>query len=160
MYIVYVYIYYCYCVQSCLILCDPMDCRLPGFSVHGIFQARVLEWVAISFSRGSSQPRDQTSISCIFCIGRQILFPLCHLVIYACIYFTICIYIKSLSSLKQTRMCVLIAQWCLTVCNAIDCSPPGFYIRGIFQARILEGAAISSSRVLTLTQCYMSIASQ
>ena len=40
--------------QSCLTLCDPMDCSLPGFSVHGIFQARVLEWVAISFSRGSS----------------------------------------------------------------------------------------------------------
>ena len=40
--------------QSCLTLCDPMDCSPPGFSVHGIFQARVLEWVAISFSRGSS----------------------------------------------------------------------------------------------------------
>ena len=39
-------------------LCDPMDCSLPGSFVHGIFQARVLEWVAISFSRGSSQPRD------------------------------------------------------------------------------------------------------
>ena len=44
--------------QSCLTLCDPKDYRLPGFSIHGIFQARVLEWVAISFSRGSSQPRD------------------------------------------------------------------------------------------------------
>ena len=40
--------------QSCLTLCNPMDCSLPGFSVHGIFQARVLEWVAISFARGSS----------------------------------------------------------------------------------------------------------
>ena len=44
---------------------DPMDCRPPGFSVHGIFQARILEWVAISFSRGSSWPRDQTHIFCI-----------------------------------------------------------------------------------------------
>ena len=44
--------------QSCLTLCDPMDCSLPGFSVHGIFQASVLEWVAISFSRGSSWPGD------------------------------------------------------------------------------------------------------
>ena len=44
--------------QSCLILCNPMLCSLPGSSVHGIFQARVLEWVAISFSRGSFQPRD------------------------------------------------------------------------------------------------------
>ena len=49
--------------QSCLTLCDPMDCSLPGSSVHGIFQARVLEWVAISFSKGSSQPRDGTRVS-------------------------------------------------------------------------------------------------
>ena len=49
--------------QSCLTLCDPVDCSLPVSSVHGIFQARVLEWVAISFSRGSSQPRDQTWVS-------------------------------------------------------------------------------------------------
>ena len=40
--------------QSCPTLCDPMDCSLPGFSVHGVFQARVPEWVAMSFSRGSS----------------------------------------------------------------------------------------------------------
>ena len=45
--------------QSCLTLSDPMDCSLPGSSVHGIFQTRVLEWVAISFSRGSSRPRDR-----------------------------------------------------------------------------------------------------
>ena len=44
--------------QSCLTLCDPMDCSPPGSSVHGILQARILEWVAISFSRGSSQPTD------------------------------------------------------------------------------------------------------
>ena len=46
--------------QSCSTLCDPMDCGPPGSSVHRILQARILEWVAISFSRGSSQPRDQT----------------------------------------------------------------------------------------------------
>ena len=51
--------------QSCLTLCNPMDCSLPGSSVHGIFQAIVLEWVAIFFSRGSSQPRDGTRVSCI-----------------------------------------------------------------------------------------------
>ena len=50
--------------QSCPILCDLMDYSLPGSSVHGIFQAGVLEWVAISFSRGSSQPRDWTRVSC------------------------------------------------------------------------------------------------
>ena len=49
--------------QSCPTLCDPMDCCLPGSSVHGIVQARILEWVAISFSKGSSQPRAQTWVS-------------------------------------------------------------------------------------------------
>ena len=44
--------------QSCLTLSDPKGCSLPGSSVHGVFQARILEWVAISFSRGSSQPKD------------------------------------------------------------------------------------------------------
>ena len=51
--------------QSYPALCNPMDCSLPGSSLHGILQARVLEWVAISFSRGSSRPRDQTRVSCI-----------------------------------------------------------------------------------------------
>ena len=51
--------------QSCPTFYDPMDCSLPGSSVYGILQARVLEWVAISFSRGSSQPRDRTRVSCI-----------------------------------------------------------------------------------------------
>ena len=48
---------------SCPTLCDPVDCSLPSSSVHGILQARILEWVAISFSRGSSQPRDRTWVS-------------------------------------------------------------------------------------------------
>ena len=47
------------------LFCDTMDCSLPGSSVHGISQAKILDWVAISFSRGSSQPRDQTHVSCI-----------------------------------------------------------------------------------------------
>ena len=51
--------------QSCPTLCDPMDCSLPGSSVHGILQARIIEWVAASSSRESSQPRDQTWVSCI-----------------------------------------------------------------------------------------------
>ena len=50
--------------QSCPTLCNPVDCDLTGFSVHRIFQARILEWVAISFSRGSSWLRDQTWVSC------------------------------------------------------------------------------------------------
>ena len=50
--------------QSCPTLCNPMDCSLPGSSIHGILQARILEWVAIPFSRGSSPPRDRTQVSC------------------------------------------------------------------------------------------------
>ena len=49
--------------QACPTLCDPQDCSLPGSSVHGILQARMPEWVAVPFSRGSSQPRDQTWFS-------------------------------------------------------------------------------------------------
>ena len=56
--------------RSCLTLCDPTDWSLPGSSVHETFQVRILEWVAISSSRGPSQPRDQTHLSCT---GRQIL---------------------------------------------------------------------------------------
>ena len=56
-------------VQSCPTLCNPMDCSLSGSSVHGIFKARVLEWVAISYSRGSSRPRDWTRVSHI--VGRR-----------------------------------------------------------------------------------------
>ena len=54
--------------QSCLALCNSMNCSLPGFSVHGILQTRILQWVAIPFSRGFSQPRDRTQVSHI--VGR------------------------------------------------------------------------------------------
>ena len=52
-------------VQSSITLCDPVDYSLPGSSLHGIFQVRILEWVAIFFSRGSSPPRDRSQVSCI-----------------------------------------------------------------------------------------------
>ena len=55
--------------QSCQTLCDPVNCSPPGSSIHGILQARVLEWVASSFSRGSSQPTDWTQVSLI--AGRR-----------------------------------------------------------------------------------------
>ena len=61
----------CVCAQPCPTLWNPMDCSLPGSSVHGILQARLLEWVPIFYSRGSSRRRDQTHICCI---GRQILY--------------------------------------------------------------------------------------
>ena len=61
--------------QLCRTLCDPMDCSPPGSSVHGISQARILEWVAISCTRGSPQPRDRTQVSCtageFFTLGHE-----------------------------------------------------------------------------------------
>ena len=60
--------------KSCRTLCNPMDCSLPGSSVHGIFQTRILEWVAISFSRGSSPPRDNLGL--LHC--RWILYQLSY----------------------------------------------------------------------------------
>ena len=71
----------CMCVfllvtQSYVTLCDPMDCILPGSSVHEILQARILEWVVIPFSRGSSPPRDLPTLGLLHC--RQILYHLSH----------------------------------------------------------------------------------
>ena len=68
----------CLVIQSCPTLCDPMDYSPPGSSVHGILQPRILEWVAISFSRGSSRPRDRIQVSRIVdrrftvnpCVGK------------------------------------------------------------------------------------------
>ena len=60
-------------LQSCPTLCNPLDCSPPGSSVHAILQARILEWVSMPFSRGSSQPRDQTHLSYVSCIGRWVL---------------------------------------------------------------------------------------
>ena len=56
-------------LQSGPTLCDPMECSLPVSSVQGVFQARILEWVALPYSRGSFQPRDQTHVSYVCCIG-------------------------------------------------------------------------------------------
>ena len=106
--------------QLCLTLCNPMDCRPPGSSVHGIFQARILEWVATSFSRISSQPRDWTQVS---------------LIVDRC--FTIWATRESESEVTQS---------CPTLCDPVDCSPPGSSVHGILQARILEWVAISFSR--------------
>ena len=112
------------CVQ---LFCDPMDCSPLGSSIQEILQARTLHCVAISFSRGSSQPRNQTHVSCI---GRQILYPLSHQ-----------------GSPKHNHESESeVAQSCLTLCNPVDCSPPGFSTHGINQARTLEWVAISFSR--------------
>ena len=113
-------------IQSCLILFDPMDCSLPGSSSLGIFQAKILEWVAISFSRRSSRPRDQTRISCF--PGR---------------FFTIWATWEPILPHRKKKVKV---KSFLTLCDHMDCSLPGSFIHGIFQARILEWVAISFSR--------------
>ena len=65
---------WCIVYVSCPTICNSVDCSLPGSSVLASFQTGILEWVAIYYSRGSSQPRDQTRVFCISCIGRQILY--------------------------------------------------------------------------------------
>ena len=64
---------YAQLLQSCQTLCNPMDCSLPGSSVHEIPQARILEWVTMPSPKGSSRPRKQTHVSCISCIEANSL---------------------------------------------------------------------------------------
>ena len=103
-----------------------MDYSPPGSSVHDISQARILEWVSISFSRRSSWPRVQTHVSCI---GRQILY---HWATWEALIEGFYAAAKSLQS-------------CPTLCDPIDGSPPGPPVPGILQARTLEWVAISFS---------------
>ena len=81
------YICACPVAQSCPALCDPMDCSPPGSSIHVILQARILQGVAISFSRGSSRPRDRIRVSYISYTGSWVLYHSHHLgfvYIYVC----------------------------------------------------------------------------
>ena len=92
--------------QSCLTLCDPVDCSPPGSSVRGILQARILEWVVIPFSRRSSQPRDQTWVSCTagrFCLSEP---PSSHQL--ATIYIESIVYmlLLLLNRFSRVRLCV------------------------------------------------------
>ena len=70
----YIHRHACSVAQLCLTLWDSMDCSPSGSSVHGISQARILEWVAVSFSRGSSWPKDWTHVSFISCNGKWIFY--------------------------------------------------------------------------------------
>ena len=144
--------------QSCPTLSDPMDCSLPGSSVHGIFQARVLEWGAIAFS--ILQPK-----SCFFPLllySRFSLLLLSHfsrvrlratpeMAAYqaphpwdspgkntgvGCHFLLQCMKVKSESE---------VAQSCPTLSDPMDCSLPGSSVHGIFQARVLEWGAITQS---------------
>ena len=105
--------------------CDPLDCSPPGFSVYVLSQARILKWVAISFSKESSWPGTQT---CLSCIGRQMLYHW---------------------ATREAHVCVcvcLVSQSGLTLCDPWDiaCQAPLSMV--ILQARILEWVAMTSSR--------------
>ena len=109
--------------QLCLTLCDPMD-----YTVHRILQARILEWVALPFSRESSQPRVRIQVSCI-----------------AGGFFTSCATREAPNHVSnESESESEVAQRCPTLCDPVDCSPPGSSVHGILQARILEWVAISS----------------
>ena len=104
--------------QSCPILCNPID-----YTVHGMLQIRILEWVAYPFSSGSSQPRNRTEVSCI-----------------AGGFFTSwatrgSVFLYQLGIVILLRLCVC-AQLCPTLCDPTGGSPPGFSVHGVFQARI------------------------
>ena len=78
-------------LQSCLTLCDPMNCSLAGSSVHGILQARILEWVAMPFSRGSAWTRDRTHDSSISCIAGGFFTYMLRSVILLCSIWYLCL---------------------------------------------------------------------
>ena len=101
--------------QSCPNLCDCMDCSPPGSSVHEILQARLLEWIAIPFSRGSSWPKDQTQFSCI--AGRFLTIWVTRET--RSLYNRYNIYNLSLVQFSS------VAQSCPTLCDPMNCSMPG-----------------------------------
>ena len=119
-----------------------MDCSPPGSSIHGIPQARILEWVVMPFSIGSSQPRDWTQVSHI--AGR---------------FFTIWVTGEAqtqarlwINRVQTSPILCLAAQSYLTFGDPMDCSPPGSSIHWIIQARILVWVAVPFSREIFLTQ--------
>ena len=109
----------CLVAQSCLTLCDPMDCSPPGSSVCGILQARILEWVAMSSSRGSPQPKDQTQVPCIaggfFAVWatREALGSLSYLqpfiIVFVFICLLVCLFVCFGLLLARVSFCGL--QW-------------------------------------------------
>ena len=134
-------------LQSCLTLCDPIDGSPPGSPIPGIFQARVLEWVAIAFSieraccccccqvasvvSDSVQPhrRQPTRLLCPWDSPGKNTGVGCHFLLQ-------CMKMKSESE---------VAQSCPTLSDPMDCSLPGSSVRGIFQARVLQWGAIAFS---------------
>jgi len=140
--LVFSHSYYYECEsESCSVVSNSrnsMDCSLPGSSVRGILQATVLAWVAILFSRGSSQPKDWTWVSCT--AGR-------FLTIWAtrACWATVHGVTESDSNERPAAAAAKSLQSCPTLCDPIDGSPPGSPVPGILQARTLKWVAISFS---------------
>ena len=118
----------CLVAKLCPTFCDPMDYSSPSLSLHGIFQTRILEWFAASFSRGSSWPRDRTHVSCIASFTTET------------------------PGKPTTTAAAKLLQSCPTLCDPIDGSPPGSPVPGILQARTLEWVAISFSYTYSKNQ--------
>ena len=111
-----VYIHAC-CTQSRLTLCDPMDCGPPGSAAHGISQARILEWVAVSFSGGSSWPgiKPRSPASQVDSLPAELSGN------------TLCTYMMSYISYRWWEdCCCSVAQLCLSLFDPMDCRMPGF----------------------------------
>ena len=100
---------WCLVIPSCPALSNPVDCSPPGTSVHGILQARTLEWVAVPFSRGSTWPREWI---CIPCVMRSFLTS------------------EPLGKPNMCMLCLLVSQSCLTLRNPMDYSLPGSSVHG------------------------------
>ena len=133
--------------QSCPTLSDPTDCSLPGSSIHGIFQARVLEWGAIAFSDLELQLFSINSLNTIL-----ISLLLYHWLDFRIKHMKRCstsLIIREMQIKTNVRYHAAAAakslQSCLTLCDPIDGSPPGFPVPGILQARTLKCVAISFS---------------
>ena len=139
--------------QSCPTLRNPIDCSLPGSPVHGIFQARILEWIAISFSRESSRPRHRTQVSHI--VDRRFTIwatregikkkknRTCSLITALSSVATIWIFSQTFITEPRDYVCVLSHIWLFVTPWTVAHQAP---LPGIFQARILEQVAISRSR--------------
>ena len=144
--------------QSCLTRGDPMDCSLPGSSFHGIFQARVLEWGAIAFSSSYSWATaiwgfiDSKLLEAKESRQYRMWGPNSGKTIIV-IKGPRKRYQYKVSDAKEAPLCCCccsVTQLCLTLCNAMDCSPPGSSVHKISQTRTLEWAAISFSKGTSL----------
>ena len=125
----------CLIAQLCPTLCNPLDCSPSGSSVHAIFQARILEWIAISSSRGSSRPRDLAHTSCGSCTGGG--FFTCWAIREAQeITYSIYLSLTYFTKHGGGGGCGLVSKANLTLYDFMDCSSPGPSVHGISQARI------------------------